>query len=148
MTAKTSKRFSPIAFTAPTAEEPVPTVTPSSPPDASPFKAPAVAAPRRPEAKASLGRPLEKSSSQDAETAKSQDIETPVRPDVKTPGRTAFTWRLTPDEADRLDMLLLEVRRSLGVGRLDRAAMLQALVDLTSERQDVKADLTARLQGA
>lgn len=59
--------------------------------------------------------------------------------------RISFTWRLTPEQADQLDTLVLDLRRQLGRGRLDRAAMLLALVDLVRDRADIQADLADRL---
>lgn len=47
--------------------------------------------------------------------------------------RSAFTWRLTVDQANRLDELALRLRKSLGRAQLDRASMLWALVWLAEE---------------
>lgn len=73
------------------------------------------------------------------------------RPDVTTstpPPREkiAFTWRLTPDEHDRLDDMVRDVRRQAGLRRLDRATLLQALVDLTHDNPAVYGALIGRLQ--
>ncbi len=78
----------------------------------------------------------------------SHEVTTPVRHAVQTSSkgdRIAFTWRLTPEQADQLDTLVLNLRRQLGRGRLDRAAMLQAMVELVSEREDIQTDLVKRL---
>ncbi|CUU61272.1 hypothetical protein Ga0074812_1722 [Parafrankia irregularis] len=74
------------------------------------------------------------------------------RPDATTPAtakpgqRSAFTWRLTPEQANQLDGLLLRLREELGVARLDRAAMLTALTGLAAENPAVFGALVARLQ--
>lgn len=131
------KRFSTAPVTAPTAGEPV---TASGLPDVSgpgrpafvPPGSPDVPTPRVPEVKAPVATlPFA--------------VKSPSRPDVQAPGRIAFTWRLTPEQADQLDTLVLGLRRQLGRGRLDRAAVLQALVDLTAERPDVQEDVVKRL---
>ena len=59
--------------------------------------------------------------------------------------RIAFTWRMRLDEADKLEDLLLELRRHLQRPRLDRATVLQALVDLAVEKDNVRTWLTKRL---
>lgn len=41
--------------------------------------------------------------------------------------RVAFTWRLTPDQADQVDTLVLRLRRQLGRTRLTKAEVLWAL---------------------
>jgi len=76
--------------------------------------------------------------------------QTPRRPDVKTSKaqRSAFTWRLTPEEANRLDELIIRLRGELGVARLDRATMLTALTALANESPAVFGALAARLQDA
>lgn len=145
-----------MAFTAPTAEEPIPTVTAPGPPDVAPFRAPAVAPPRPRDAETPSAPDVETQGSRDAETSSSReaaksdrhDASTLGSSDVKTEGRIAFTWRLTTEEAERLDMLALEMRRKIGRGSLARTKLLQAMVDLTSERQDVKEDLAKRLREA
>lgn len=85
-------------------------------------------------------------------TADDTTQETSRRPDAKTPApakggqRSAFTWRLTPEQANQLDGLLLRLRAELGVARLDRATMLTALTDLAAESPAVFGALVARLQ--
>jgi hypothetical protein len=59
--------------------------------------------------------------------------------------RIAFTWRLSLQEADKLEALVFDLRHELGRRRLDRATVLQALVDLASEGEDIRACLTKRL---
>jgi hypothetical protein len=71
------------------------------------------------------------------------------RTDVKAsekPQRSAYTWRLTPEEANRLDELVIRLRSELGVARLDRATMLAALTALAAESPAVFGALAARLQ--
>ena len=74
-----------------------------------------------------------------ADDAAAMDVQTPGRPDVQAsqsvtkPGRIAFTWRLTPDEANRVDALVLRMRSDLGVAKLDRATVLAVLCHLAAE---------------
>lgn len=79
------------------------------------------------------------------------DVQTPRRPALQTSapragGRSAFTWRLTPEEANRIDGLVLRLRTELGRARLDRATMLTALVEIADESPAVFGALVARLQ--
>lgn len=84
-------------------------------------------------------------SRQDVQEAASVGAGTPERPDAGTPVRggaeaarrtdveeatVAFSWRQTPLEAMELDALVLELRRQLGGGRLDKKDLLYALVKL------------------
>lgn len=78
-------------------------------------------------------------------------LQTPRRPETKTSkraetGRTAFTWRLTPDQALEHDELILRLRRELGRARLDKATVLDALMKLATENQAIHGALLARLQ--
>lgn len=83
----------------------------------------------------------------DGETLRPQDVKTSRRPDVKTaPDRISYTWRITPDQADQVDDLVRRMRRQLGVRRLDRGTVLLALVDLATDRDDVRAALLKRLE--
>ena len=74
------------------------------------------------------------------------------RPDVQTSGketrerRTAFTWRLTAEQGLLLDGLQLRLRKDLGVPRIDRADMLDALARVADESPGVYGALLARLQ--
>ena len=63
-----------------------------------------------------------------------------------TTGRTAFTWRLTADQALMLDDMMLRLKRQLGRPKLDRAEMLLALVALADESSGVFGALVARMQ--
>ncbi len=94
-------------------------------------------------------------STADAAAPGRRDLKASRRPDAKTSqasdvqasaARIAFTWRLTPAEADQLDTLILQLRRQLGRGRLDKASVLLALVQLADERPDVHAALLDRLK--
>jgi hypothetical protein len=82
------------------------------------------------------------------------DVTAPGRPDVTTPapagkpGRIAFTWRLTPDEANRLDALVLRIRGDLGLARLDRATVLTALCHLAEDNPAVYGAVLGQLQDA
>lgn len=60
--------------------------------------------------------------------------------------RSAFTWRLRPDQTLMLDELQLRLRRDLGVSRLDRADWLDALVRLASDSPGIYGALVAELQ--
>lgn len=81
-----------------------------------------------------------------AQTSRRPDVQTPAQ--AKKPPRSAFTWRLTAEEANRLDGLVLRLRAELGVARLDRATMLTALTELADENPAVFGALLARLQDA
>ncbi|MGH3259648.1 MAG: hypothetical protein ACRDOU_30330 [Streptosporangiaceae bacterium] len=81
-------------------------------------------------------------------------VATPRRQDVPVSGarasapggRTAFTWRLTADQALTLDEMMLRLKRDLGRAKLDRAEMLAALVGLAADNPGVFGALVARLQ--
>jgi len=82
----------------------------------------------------------------DAETPRRQDVQTsPARPGA-TGGRTAFTWRLTADQALALDEMTLRLKRHLGRAKLDKAEMLAELVGLAGENSAVFGALVARMQ--
>lgn len=165
----TKKRFSPVAFTAPTADEPIPVTTPTRP-DPEPFKAPEAIVPNP--------RETEKANNRDVTVAQASDSEGPlaiatVGPELLDPvkpvlseaeasiiqkllttrGRevkkkeekVAFTWRISLDQADLLDRWAMDLRRKLGRGRLDRSELLAAIVDEVSDRPDVLDAVEARL---
>lgn len=87
--------------------------------------------------------PVETPGSPDAPAAK-----TSRSPDVKTSDTKplAYTWRITPDQADTMDDLVRHVRRQLGVRRLDRATVLDGLVTIATEKDEVRAALIAHLR--
>lgn len=71
------------------------------------------------------------------ETPRRQDVVTsPTRPRA-TSGRTAFTWRLTAEQALALDEMTLRLKRQLGPAKLDKAEMLAALAGLAEENSAV-----------
>jgi len=79
------------------------------------------------------------------------DVTTPGRQDAVTSdkapaGRTAFTWRLTADQALALDEMTLRLKRQLGRAKLDKAEMLAALVGLAGENSAVFGALVARME--
>jgi hypothetical protein len=82
------------------------------------------------------------------------DVTTPERQDVTTPAvpprsgvrRTAFTWRLTAEEALALDEMTLRLKRQLGRPKLDKAEILAALVALAEDNQAVFGALVARME--
>ena len=80
------------------------------------------------------------------------DVQTPRRPDVQTsepagkPSRIAFTWRLTPSEANRLDALVLRMRSDLGLARLDRATVLTALCHLADSNPAIYGAVLGQIQ--
>jgi hypothetical protein len=68
---------------------------------------------------------------------------------VPMSGRTAFTWRLTTEQAIMMDTLMLGLKRQLLSRRgrpLGRAEMLAALVRLADDDPVVFGALVARLQ--
>jgi hypothetical protein len=64
-----------------------------------------------------------------ATTPGRQDVATSPAPARPGDGRTAFTWRLTADQALMMDEMALRLKRQLGRAKLDKAEMLAALVD-------------------
>jgi hypothetical protein len=60
--------------------------------------------------------------------------------------RIAFTLRLTPDQAEQLDTLVLRLRRQLGRARLDKAAVLLALVQAADASDEVRAAALSQLR--
>ena len=75
-----------------------------------------------------------------------QDVAASSAPARNVEGRTAFTWRLTADQALALDEMTLRLKRQLGRPKLDKAEMLAALVGLAEENSAVFGALVARLQ--
>lgn len=61
-------------------------------------------------------------------------------------GRTAFTWRLTADQALMMDEMTLRLKRQLGRSKLDKAEILVALVGLAADNPGVFGALVARMQ--
>lgn len=79
------------------------------------------------------------------------DVPASRRPDVKTagpsqPSRTAFTWRLTAEQAFAMDDMTLRLKRELGRAKLDRAEILTALMQLAAGNPAVFGALVAQLQ--
>ena len=60
--------------------------------------------------------------------------------------RTAYTWRLTAEQALMLNDMLLRLQRQLGRPKLDRAEMLAALTGLANSNPAVFGALVAQLQ--
>jgi hypothetical protein len=80
------------------------------------------------------------------ETARRQDVVTPAG-GARTPAaRTAFTWRLTADQALALDEMTLRLKRQLGRAKLDKSEILAALVGLAEENPAIFGALVARMQ--
>lgn len=80
----------------------------------------------------------------DAVTSRRQDAMLPPAGGRAAPGgRTAFTWRLTPDQALALDEMTLRLKRQLGRTKLDKAEMLAALVGLAEDSPAVFGALVA-----
>ncbi len=77
-----------------------------------------------------------------------QPSETPRSPDVKTSDQKplAYTWRITPDQADTMDDLVRHVRRQLGIRRLDRATVLDGLVAIATSSDEIRAALIRHLK--
>ena len=79
-------------------------------------------------------------------TSERQDVVTSVKA-AKAPGeRTAFTWRLTADQALMLDDMLLRIKRQLGMPKLGRAEMLAALAALANKNPAIFGALIAEIQ--
>jgi hypothetical protein len=74
------------------------------------------------------------------------DVTTSARQTPSQGGRSAFTWRLTAEQAITLDEMTLRLKRELGRARLDRAEMLAALVGLAADNPAMFGALVARLQ--
>jgi hypothetical protein len=75
-----------------------------------------------------------------------QDVVTSVSRARPSGDRTAFTWRLTADQALTMDEMTLRLKRELGRPKLDKAEMLAALVALAAESPGVFGALIARMQ--
>lgn len=80
------------------------------------------------------------------ETPGRQDIVASPSPARRAGDRTAFTWRLTADQALELDEMTLRLKRELGRPKLDKAEMLTALVGLAGENPAIFGALVARMQ--
>jgi len=63
-----------------------------------------------------------------------------------TDDRTAFTWRLYPQQALMFDDLMYRAKRDLGTAKLDKATVLLALVRAARESPGVYGSLLAQLQ--
>jgi hypothetical protein len=84
----------------------------------------------------------------DVGKSRRRDVQPPPAPEAERPAApspTAFTWRQTPDEAEALDLLVLRFRRELG-RRKTKAEVLAALVQLATDREDVRAALLEALR--
>lgn len=75
-----------------------------------------------------------------------QDVTTSGKGTTAAAGRTAFTWRLTADQALALDEMTLRLKRQLGRPKLDKAEMLAALLGLAAENSAIFGALVARMQ--
>jgi hypothetical protein len=75
-----------------------------------------------------------------------QDVTTSARSAPAAAGRTAFTWRLTADQALALDEMTLRLKRELGRPKLDKAEILAALVGLAEDSPAIFGALVARMQ--
>lgn len=82
----------------------------------------------------------------DVPTPERQDVTTSPAPAQRGARRTAFTWRLTAEEALALDEMTLRLKRQLGRPKLDKAEMLAALTGLAAENPAVFGALVARMQ--
>ena len=79
-------------------------------------------------------------------TSGRQDVRRPAARGGGSQGRTAYTWRLTADQALAMDDLMLRLKRELGRRKLDKAEMLAALVGLAAGNPGVFGALVAQLQ--
>ncbi|WP_203863750.1 hypothetical protein, partial [Planobispora rosea] len=73
---------------------------------------------------------VKKSRSRGVQTSKA-----PATKAKKADDRTAFTWRLTPEQIEQHDELMLRIRKQTGQPRLDKATVLDALVTLAEQNQ-------------
>ncbi|MQY09896.1 hypothetical protein ACRB68_80260 [Actinomadura sp. RB68] len=74
-----------------------------------------------------------------------------ARPNARKPKgdderRSAFTWRLRPDQTASLDGLALKLRMDLDIPRIDRKDWLWALVQVASENPTVYQALLKKLR--
>ncbi len=113
-------------------------VQPSKAQDAQPSSTRKVQGSKRGDVK-TAGRP-------EGKKAKAADGQGPGTPDGEDSGRISYTWRITVDQADQMDDLVRATRRRLGLRRLDRATVLQALVDAATENPEVQAALINQLR--
>lgn len=87
-----------------------------------------------------------------ADEGRAAGVPAPRRPDVQAsgeaarPSRIAFTWRLTADEANRIDALVLRMRSDLALARLDRATVLAALCHLADSNPAVYGAALGQIQ--
>jgi hypothetical protein len=96
---------------------------------------------------AGTGMPPTADESVGVTTSGRQDVTRPAaRQGGGSQGRTAYTWRLTADQALTMDDLMLRLKRELGRGKLDRAEMLAALVGLAAGNPGIFGALVAQLQ--
>lgn len=103
----TKKRFSPVAFTAPTAEEPIPAAVTPLRPDAEPFKAHDVVTPQPREAEHDGRHDVVKLQSQSVKTSQAQGVMNSVASEVATPERLeTMAARLRDAEASDIHKLL------------------------------------------
>ena len=65
---------------------------------------------------------------------------------VPMSGRTAYTWRLTADQALALDEMTLRLKRQLGRAKLDKAEMIAELVGLADEQPWVFGMLVSQMK--
>ena len=82
----------------------------------------------------------------DVTTSGRQDVARPAARLSSPQGRTAYTWRLTADQALAMDDLMLRLKRELGRGKLDKAEMLAAWLDLAAGNPGIFGALVAQLQ--
>jgi hypothetical protein len=75
-----------------------------------------------------------------------QDVTASQIPARAGDSRTAFTWRLTAEQALMMDEMTLRLKRQLGRAKLDKAEMLAALVGLAADNAGVFGALAARMQ--
>jgi hypothetical protein len=89
---------------------------------------------------------VQTSTSPAAETPRRQDGQTSDgtgSPDVT---KSAYTWRLTLDQLDEFDGLVLRLRRQVRPARLDKQDVLAALLALAVEDDTIRGRLVERLR--
>ena len=95
---------------------------------------------------AGTGMPPSAEEIMDVRTPRRQDVGSRATTHGGSQDRTAYTWRLTADQALTMDDLMLRLKRELGRGKLDRAEMLSALVGLAAGNPGIFGALVAQLQ--
>jgi hypothetical protein len=82
----------------------------------------------------------------DVTTSRRQEVARTAAKSGGSQGRTAYTWRLTVDQAVTMDDLMVRLKRELRRGKIDRSEILAMLVDLAAGNPGVFGALVAQFQ--